>query len=99
MISLKRITTRDESHGGDPVRGIYLDGVRVGAVAQDPSSRPLAWVAVNEITTPDGGTAYGRSLGWARDMKLAALHLPALSDALDAYERQQLEMGGRWGTR
>ena len=94
MIDRKRITTRDESHGGDPVRGIYLDGVRVGAVAQDPSSRPLAWVAVNEITTPDG-----RSLGWARDMKLAALHLPALSDALDAYERQQLEMSGRWGTR
>jgi hypothetical protein len=95
----KRITTKDESRGGDPVRGVYLDGKRVGCVAQDPSSRPLSWVAVNEIALPDGRTAYGASLGWAREMKLAALHLPALAALVDAETRRSLEAGGRWGTR
>jgi hypothetical protein len=96
---LDRITTKNENPGGDPVRGIYFDGVRVGAVAQNPSMRPLAWVAVNEITMPDGRTGYGPALGWAREMKTAALHLPALAALLPEQERWGLEMGGRWGKR
>lgn len=96
---LGRITTRDESGGGDPVRGIYLDGTRVGCVAQDPSCRPLSWIAVKEVPLPDGRTGYAGSHGWASEMKAAALHLPALAPLVSELDRGRLLMGGHWANR